>query len=370
MLITKVNCPSNKIAIKCPYTMNPEYITVHNTANDASAMSEISYMLGNDYETSFHFAVDDYRAVQGLELNRNGWHAGDGNGTGNRKSIGIEICYSRSGGERFIKAEQNGAELVALLLKQYGWGIDRVKKHQDWSGKYCPHRTLDMGWNRFLEMIKAHLGEPEPVKPSTGLKYKEGDRVTINGVYTSSTSTTKLTPAVSTGTITKVLENARNPYLLENGNIGWTNDNCIVGGNAPQPTPTPKPTSNTFEKGDIVVLNGYLYADSKGNGQGKCMTNYRGSITLIADGSKPYHIDSLGWVAANDIVKSEETKEAVYKTVSNCSWLNLRSNADYGNNVVTSVQAGTVVEYLGIVNGWAEIIYKGRTLYCGSSYLK
>ena len=168
MLITKVNCPADKIAIKCPYSMNPEYVSVHNTANDASAMSEISYMLGNPYEVSFHYAVDDYRAVQGLDEHRNGWHAGDGNGTGNRKSIGVEICYSKSGGERFTKAEQNAAKLVADILKRYGWGIDRVKKHQDWSGKYCPHRTLDMGWTRFIQMVEAELkGEEAPVNPTT-----------------------------------------------------------------------------------------------------------------------------------------------------------------------------------------------------------
>ncbi len=146
--------PSSKYSIKCPYSMIPEYITVHNTANDASALSEIAYMTNNNYETSFHFAVDNTQAVQGLPLNRNGWHAGDGNGTGNRKSIGIEICYSKSGGNRFIKAEKNAAELIAQLLKERGWGIDKVKKHQDWSGKYCPHRTLDMGWNRFIKMIE------------------------------------------------------------------------------------------------------------------------------------------------------------------------------------------------------------------------
>lgn len=158
MLITKVNCPTDKIGVKCPYTMIPEYISVHNTANDASAMSEISYMLGNPYEVSFHFAVDDYRAVQGLDENRNGWHAGDGgSGTGNRKSIGIEICYSKSGGDKFTKAEQNAVELIVHLLKKYGWGIDRVKKHQDWSGKYCPHRTLDIGWTRFIKMIEDKL---------------------------------------------------------------------------------------------------------------------------------------------------------------------------------------------------------------------
>ena len=173
MTITKVKCPSDKISIKCPYEMDPEYISVHNTANDASAMSEISYTLGNPYEVSFHFAVDDYRAVQGIELNRNGWHAGDGNGTGNRKSIGIEICYSKSGGSKFEKAEKNTAELVAYLLKERGWGIDRVKKHQDWSGKYCPHRTLDLGWDRFIKMIETELGsDKKPVKNDVNVYYR------------------------------------------------------------------------------------------------------------------------------------------------------------------------------------------------------
>ena len=35
--------------------------------------------------------------------------------------------------------------------------LTRLKKHQDFSGKYCPHRTLDMGWIRFLNMIQAEL---------------------------------------------------------------------------------------------------------------------------------------------------------------------------------------------------------------------
>lgn len=167
MEIINVALPTSKYGIKCPFSMNPEYITVHNTANDASAMAEISYMQGNNYETSFHYAVDDYRVVQGLPLDRNGWHAGDGNGPGNRKSIGIEICYSLSGGNRFIQAERNGAWLVAQLLKERGWGIDRVKKHQDWSGKYCPHRTLDMGWDRFLNMVREYLGQPSiPITPA------------------------------------------------------------------------------------------------------------------------------------------------------------------------------------------------------------
>lgn len=166
MKITNVICPQSKYSIKCPYEMTPEYITVHNTYNDASAMSEVSYMLGNNLKTSFHAAVDNERIVTGIPFNRNGWHAGDGkNGTGNRKSIGIEICYSKSGGERFIQAEKLAAEYIAYLLKQYGWGLDRVKKHQDWSGKYCPHRTLDMGWQRFLNIVASYYNKKPEYKP-------------------------------------------------------------------------------------------------------------------------------------------------------------------------------------------------------------
>ena len=179
MQLTKVKCPDYQIGLKCPYSMNPSRIVVHNTYNDASAMAEISYMLGNSNEVSFHYAVDDYRVVQGIEENRNGWHAGDGNGKGNREGIAIEICYSKSGGERFIKAEQNAVELIVDILKRYGWGIDRVTKHQDYMNKYCPHRTLDMGWDRFIKMIQDRLnGQAQPVtnEDTTGIiKYKVYD---------------------------------------------------------------------------------------------------------------------------------------------------------------------------------------------------
>ena len=151
--------PESKYSIKCPNIITPKGITVHNTANDASALNEIAYMTNNNYEISYHYAVDDIQAVQGLPLNRNGWHASDGTGPGNMTTIAIEICYSLSGGSRFDKAEENAAELIAQLLKQYGWGIDRVKRHYDYARdkKYCPHRTMDKGWGRFLDMVKSKM---------------------------------------------------------------------------------------------------------------------------------------------------------------------------------------------------------------------
>ena len=252
--------PSSLYGWKSPYTMKPTRIVVHNTANDASADAEIKYMNKSEAEggrqTSFHYAVDDKEAVQGLPENRNGWHSGDGNGKGNREGIAIEICYSKSGGSKFTKAEQNAVELIVDILNRYGWGIDKVTKHQDYANKYCPHRTLDMGWTRFIDMIKAKLSS-----------------------------------------------------------------------NQPAPTPTTPTTKLKYSKGDKVVLNGYLYRDSFGNGRGSKKTNYKGTITIVnAKGTKPYHIDAIGWVAESDITKEttpvKKSVDEVAKEVINGKWGN------------------------------------------------
>lgn len=157
MGIVKNLVAPNKYSIKCPYNMTPSRIVVHNTANDASAKNEVAYMCRNNNQVSFHYAVDDIEVVQGIPEDRNAWHSGDGNGKGNREGIAIEICYSKSGGDKFAKAEENAVELIVDILKRYGWGIDKVTKHQDYNGKYCPHRTLDLGWDRFISMIDAKL---------------------------------------------------------------------------------------------------------------------------------------------------------------------------------------------------------------------
>lgn len=171
---------TNKYEVKCPYQMNPVGICIHNTANDASAQNERNNVnrVDNNSAVSFHIAVDDIEAIQLIPFDRNAWHAGDGgSGQGNRKHIAIEICYSKTGGERFINAEKRAAKVVAKILKDYNWGIDRVKKHKDFSNKYCPHRTLDMGWNRFINMVQGELnGEsiiiPTPLPPQVEEKPK------------------------------------------------------------------------------------------------------------------------------------------------------------------------------------------------------
>lgn len=158
--ITQILLPASMYPYKCPYAMDPTGTVAHNTANNAGARAEISYMESNYNEVSYHVAIDDKEAIQGIPFDRCSWNAGDGlYGAGNRQKISFEICYSLSGGARFIQAEKNAAEVIARVHKEFGWGIDRLSKHQDYSGKYCPHRTLDMGWPRFKQMVANELAK-------------------------------------------------------------------------------------------------------------------------------------------------------------------------------------------------------------------
>lgn len=187
MKIIEIPQPINDVAyMKTGYDMKPIGITIHNTANVATARNEINYMHASSDFRSFHFAVDDKEIVQGEPLNRNTWHAGDGeNGIGNRQTISIEICmsyvneYTVHGSEeareqyweehyrkKFELAQENAAELVAYLLKKYDWGFSpsRIYKHEDFDyyGKHCPHRTLDKyGWGYFIILVEKKYKELE-----------------------------------------------------------------------------------------------------------------------------------------------------------------------------------------------------------------
>ena len=61
------------------------------------------------------------------------------------------------------------------------------------------------------------------------LQYQIGDCVEYNTIYASSTSESGLTPSqgFNSGTITRVIPWAANPYLINDG-TGWVNDGCII----------------------------------------------------------------------------------------------------------------------------------------------
>lgn len=162
---------SNKYPLKCPYEMNPKYITIHNTSNKATALQEVEYMLKNGKPLSFHVAVDDKEAIQAIPFTRNAWHAGDGSkGVGNRNSIGIEICYSVDyNSTKHEMSFYNAVQVVKRLMVQFDIPIKNIKQHYDWSGKDCPHRIRQEGtWDKFLSLCETKE------KEDLGMKLKSG----------------------------------------------------------------------------------------------------------------------------------------------------------------------------------------------------
>lgn len=143
--------------------MNATTITIHNTGNEkSSAANERAWLTNpsNARQASFHIVVDEREAIECIPLNENAWHAGDGtNGPGNRTSIGVEICESGN----YTKTLDNAAGLVASMLKERGWGVDRLRRHYDWSGKICPRLMFDggtwTGWGLFKAAVQAKLNE-------------------------------------------------------------------------------------------------------------------------------------------------------------------------------------------------------------------
>lgn len=144
------------------YPMRPEWVTVHETGNprpgaNAEMHRRFVHAGGGPEGVSFHFVVDDHEIIQLLPLTENGWHAGDGpNGPGNRTSIAIETCVNSDGDwERTLG---NLAALLAVLCRQYGWGVDRIVQHHRWSGKDCPHRIrAERRWERLLAEVERRM---------------------------------------------------------------------------------------------------------------------------------------------------------------------------------------------------------------------
>lgn len=146
------------------------YLTIHSTGNAKStAQNERNWLTSptNNRQASFHIVVDEKQAIQCIPFNEVAYHAGDGQGDGNRSSIGMEICES---GDR-AKTLANAAELAAKLLNEYNLPISKMVQHNHWSGKDCP-RILrnqsyiknNMDWAYFVGLVKKELGELEKQK--------------------------------------------------------------------------------------------------------------------------------------------------------------------------------------------------------------
>lgn len=165
--ITKQTSYSNTSA----YSNRPlDYIVIHYTAGTTSRTGvayNTAVMFSNpSIYASADFIVDDTTAVQFNPdiKNRYCWHCGDAKNYNkggsyygacqNYNSIGIEVCSSNKTGQMTAANDNNyyfteavinkAAELTKYLMQTYNIPADRVIRHYDVTGKYCPGIK---GWN-------------------------------------------------------------------------------------------------------------------------------------------------------------------------------------------------------------------------------
>ncbi|WP_411846783.1 N-acetylmuramoyl-L-alanine amidase [Roseibacillus persicicus] len=173
--------PAGQYGRKQMRPMSPRYITIHTTqsyGSGAGARTHANLLKRGGLTSShnslgyltWHFSVDSHSIYQSLPTNEQGQHA-DYEGTGNKYSIGIEMCENRDGS--FTATKARTAKLVANLMKQHNIPISRVVGHCEWERiryddgknlgyKNCPKPLLDNGkygakWQTFKRQIQSHL---------------------------------------------------------------------------------------------------------------------------------------------------------------------------------------------------------------------
>ena len=145
---------------------------IHETDNwskGADAKAHATAMKNGNLAGTVHYYVDSKFVYQTLDHNDGAWAVGDGKGKygiTNRNSINIEICVNPE--TDYYKAVDKAEQLAAQLLKQYGWGTDRLKRHYDASRKNCPRRIQAEGrWPEFVKKTAAYMKGATTVKNTT-----------------------------------------------------------------------------------------------------------------------------------------------------------------------------------------------------------
>jgi len=142
------------------------YIVMHYTGNDGdTALGNCNYYARPKLLTSAHYFVDETSVWQSVKDKDIAYHCGRTDGKykhpdcRNVNSIGIEMCSRKNAdGSYYIKPEvaARAADLVKLLMAQYGIDTAHIVRHYDVTGKECPRPWVqdESLWETFKEGLE------------------------------------------------------------------------------------------------------------------------------------------------------------------------------------------------------------------------
>ena len=249
-------------------TGKPLFVTVHNTAGHKGIDDEGELYTRATYNENMgsarvHFYVDKNGAWQNLKAGTGmtpddpegsaevSWHAGDGSAPdgGNYTSLSLEIIMGEADEKINAAAYDNGARLIAWLIKKHGLTVNDVVSHTYWVNKlkgkkfadrddqstniiygqkWCPVFIFDSNsksvakknWLEFKKLIEGYLdgeGDTTPDEDeSTDEEIMVGDVVYFKGGthYTNANAESGLPARAGRAKITLISQGAKHPYHL------------------------------------------------------------------------------------------------------------------------------------------------------------
>ena len=241
-------------------TGNPcRYIVIHETDNynkGANARTHAKAQHdGNFADMSVHYYCGSDGICQAAEHTCKCWHVGrtyvsnpNNPDCTNNNSIGIEICVNSDG--NYSAARQNAIELVKYLLSTTGIPSERVIRHYDAKGKYCPRKMMDNPslWKDFKEQIQGGTSDLTPPAVDTSWHPTGTATCTGNGVYYRPRPTMNCEPygRLEKGNRFEIDSQEKNGWIHAKvmDQICWISKNYVQldGQPAPTPEPTPQPS--------------------------------------------------------------------------------------------------------------------------------
>lgn len=204
--------------------MVPTSITIHQTGNiGASAKNNHNYMKNcnknGSRKASWHFTVGYDEIYQAQSSNYKCYHAG--NATGNNTSIGIEICMYNDK-DKQKQAYDNAIELVKILMKFYGFNLNQVKRHYDWTKKHCPQWLIEGKWNFTWDWFKGQLTSQGQTQTDSNVTYKVKILVNDLNIRSGPGTTYPIVGQVNKGEVFTIVK-AQGSWGFLKSQLGWIN---------------------------------------------------------------------------------------------------------------------------------------------------
>ena len=183
------------------------YIVMHYTGNNGdTALGNCNYFTRPKLLTSAHYFVDETSVWQSVKDKDIAYHCGattyKHKECRNANSIGIEMCSRKSAdGSYYIKPEvvARAADLVKLLMAQYGIDTAHIVRHYDVTGKECPRpwvrdkslwetfkegleKEPEMSYEKWKEYRERYEAEQAALPPADWDKLGEFDKAIQSGL--------------------------------------------------------------------------------------------------------------------------------------------------------------------------------------------